>query len=250
MTSRGETPRRSGAGGFGSVLSPPTSTAPFGLSPSRWLGNRSKADLSPEYQSLGVETPYDTELDSDREENGGPPSTASSISLTRLRFTVVSIFALRESARFKLDYHNIFLCRSLLSFSGPNIVGEGLDGCSREVLDFLIAYNPDSALLLDSEILYKGLQEGNWRTVPIGKVMLSCLSMAVSRPLLLTNKATDVQDAVSIMPSLSVNMPFLVSESGASQREKDRICDESNEALLRLCRASCLLYSVRLFLCF
>jgi len=239
MNSRGETPRRSGANAFGARTSP-GSTAPFGLSPSRWLAK--KTEQSPEYESLGVETPYDSDLDSDREENGGPPSTASGISLTRLRFTVVSIFALRESARFKLDFHNIFLCRSLLSFNGPNVAGEGLDGCSREVLDFLIAYNPDSALLLDSSTLYEGLQEGRWRTVPIGKVMLSSLSMAVTSSMMFANKSMDVQGAVSILPNLTIDMPFLAD--GSKVPETREIADEFNGALLGLSRMSCLLYSV------
>lgn len=244
MTSRGETPRRSGAGAFGDVGLSPPSTNRFGLSPPRWLPTKTKPELSPEYESLGVETPYDSEWNSDGEENGGPPSTASSISLTRLRFTVVSIFALRESARFKLDYHKIFLCRSLLAFNGPSVVGEGLDGCSREVLDFLIAYNPDSALLLDSSTLFEGLQEGRWRKVPIGKVMLSCLSMGVSSPLMLANKSLDVDGAVSIMPTLTVDMPFLEEGITPADAAKE-VGDEFNGALLELSRVSCLLYSVR-----
>jgi hypothetical protein len=237
-----KTPHRSGTGGFGGAALYPPSTGPFGLSPSRWLTNKkAKADL--EYEPLGgVETPYDSEFDSDREDNGGPPSTASSISLTRLRFTVVSIFALRESARFKLDYHNIFLCRSLLTFNGPSVAGEGLDGCSREVLDFLIAYNPDAALLLDPSSLYEGLHEGKWRTVPIGRVMLSSLSTAVTSPMMFANKSMDVQGAVSIMPNLSADNPFLTN--GSSIIESKEMTDDFNEELLRLSRMSCLLYSV------
>ena len=247
LNSMGETPHRSGAGAFGPSLSPP-STAPFGLSPSRWLPNaRKKVQQLPEaYESLGVDTPYDSGLEcSDLEDEGGPPSTASSVSLTRLRFTVVSIFALRESARFKLDYHQIFLCRSLLSFNGPHVVGEGLDGCSREVLDFFIAYNPDSALFLDSSTLYEGLQEGKWRKVPIGKVMLSSLSMAVtSPPTMVANvKPIDVQDAISIMPDLGADMSFLME--GGPNCAASGLGDEFNQALLNLSRMSCLLYTVR-----
>ena len=247
LNSMGETPQRSGAGAFGPSLSPP-STAPFGLSPSRWLPkSKKKAQQSLEaYESLGDNTPYDSGLEcSDLEDEGGPPSTASSVSLTRLRFTVVSIFALRESARFKLDYHQIFLCRSLLSFNGPHVVGEGLDGCSREVLDFFIAYNPDSALFLDSSTLYEGLQEGKWRKVPIGKVMLSSLSMAVTSPstMIANVKSMDVQDAVSIMPDLGDDMSFLME--GTNVAEATGLGDEFNQALLNLSRMSCFLYSVR-----
>lgn len=117
-------------------------------------------------------------------------------------------------------------------------------GCSREVLAFLIAYNPDSVLLLDSETLYEGLQEGQWRKVPIGQVMLSSLAVAVtSSPVIHANKSMDVQGAISIMPNLGADMPFLIDES-RSAAGAIRLGDEFNETLLKLSRMSCLLYSV------
>jgi len=90
--------------------------------------------------------------------------------------------------------------------------------------------------------LYEGLREGKWRTVPIGKVMLSTLSRAVTSPMLFANPSMDVQGAVSIMPNMTAEMPFLV-EGGSVTKTKE-IGDEFNEALLRLSRMSCLLYSV------
>ena len=72
----------------------------------------------------------------------GPPTTESFLSLTRLRFTVTSIFALREAARIKVDHYG-------------------------ETLDFLVAYNPDSALPLDTDTLHRGLYYGQWMRAPI-----------------------------------------------------------------------------------
>jgi hypothetical protein len=84
------------------------------------------------------------QLDHDDESSDEAPSTCSSISLTRLQFTVTSIHALREAVRGKQDTYATYLSRSTLAFCGHAIVGEGLDGCSRETLDFLVAYNPVS----------------------------------------------------------------------------------------------------------
>jgi hypothetical protein len=212
-----------------------SSTAPFGLSPSRWISSMDpRKKMASEYESLGVQTPHDSGMDSDPDDTG-PPSTESSVSLTRLRFAVMSVFALRESARFKLDFHKIFLCRALLSFNGPNVVGEGLDGCSREVLDFFVAYNPDAALLLDSSALFHGLQEGKWRTIPIGKIMLSTLSTAVTSPVFdVGTNGSGIQNAVSIMPTLS----------DADKTKTEGPGDEYDSPLLKLSRMSYLLYAV------
>ena len=55
---------------------------------------------------------------SDDESGKGPPSTSSTMSLTRLRYTVLSIAALREASRFKSDKFATYLSRTSLSFSG------------------------------------------------------------------------------------------------------------------------------------
>jgi hypothetical protein len=122
-------------------------------------------------------------LDSDDDEGGeGPPSTASGVSLTRLKFAVTSIFALREVARYKVDVFGVYLSRSLLAFTGQPVVGEGLDGCSRESLDFFVSYSPDAALLLDCDVLFEGLGSGRWMRLPIGDVMVSTLAAAMIAP--------------------------------------------------------------------
>jgi hypothetical protein len=98
------------------------------------------------------------------------------MSLTRLRFTVTSIFSLREAARFKLDHFGTYLSRVFSVFTGYPIVGEGMDGCSRATLDFLVAYNPDSALLLDCSVLFAGLKNGQWMRRPMSAVMTAALA--------------------------------------------------------------------------
>lgn len=60
----------------------------------------------------------------DDEYGEGPPSTASSVSLTRLRFTVTSVFALREAARYKLNHYGAYLSRLIVAFTGQQVVGE------------------------------------------------------------------------------------------------------------------------------
>ena len=91
-------------------------------------------------------------------EDGVSPSTPPDLSLTRLQFVVVSVYGLQEAARKKRNYFEEFLSRSGMTFTGHNVVGGGLDGCSRETLDFLVRYNPDSALLIDSNTMQRCLQ--------------------------------------------------------------------------------------------
>ena len=74
------------------------------------------------------------------------------------------------------------MSRSLLSFTGQAIIGEGLDGCSRDTLDALLSYNPDAALLLDASAIYEGLKCGHWREASISSVMTSSLAVALTLP--------------------------------------------------------------------
>ena len=115
-------------------------------------------------------------LENDEDGPDGPPSTASSMSLTRLRFTVTSIIALREAARFKRRFFESYISRSAFTYTGHMAIGEGLDGCARETLDFLASYDPDCTLLLDSSILFEGLQHGGWINRPFSDVMTSVLA--------------------------------------------------------------------------
>lgn len=125
---------------------------------------------------------HEVYVTSDDENESGPPSTTSSLSLSRLRYTVLSIAALREASRSKSNPFSSYLSRSSLSFTGPATIGEGLDGCSRETLDVLLAFNPDAAMLLDTTVIYEGLKCGRWRQTSIASVMTSSLAVALTLP--------------------------------------------------------------------
>ena len=197
-------------------------------------------------------------LCSDDEKGSGPPSTASSISLTRLRFTVLSIAALREASRFKSDCFATYLSRSTLSFTGLAVIGEGLDGCSRETLDFLVCYNPDAALLLDSSALHEGLRRGRWRHMSIGSVMRSSLAVALA-PIVSANKTTHstihdeeliVMNSLGILPesegidsSVPDGTPLPLSTSLSISRFMD-----FSPVLLRANRFSQFLYTANYYI--
>lgn len=154
-----------------------------------------------------LQQPY---LTSDEEmSTSSAPSTASTVSLTRLRFTVTSIFAMREAARFKINHLGAYVSRSLGTFTGQQSAGEGLDGCSRETLDFLVSYNPDIAHLHDASTLYEGIKGGGWLTEPVGDILLSSLSIASNsevhhrvrhHPSYFTEAEAVVAHAVSVVP--------------------------------------------------
>ena len=114
------------------------------------------------------------------DEGEGPPSTTSSVSLTRLRFSVTTVFALREASRYKTQHFQTYLSRSLLSFTGRPIIGEGLDGCSRATLDFFVAFNCDAALLLQTDDLYSGLRRCRWMKESLADLMISSLAVGAS----------------------------------------------------------------------
>jgi len=187
------------------------------------------------------------------------PSTASSLSLTRLRFTVTSIFAMREAARFKLCYFGSYLSRSILVFSGLPVVGEGLDGCSRESLDFLVAYNPDSALLLDTSALFDALLRGQWIRRPMSEVMVSVLAagtipdkaLSSAIPSLLLSEEKVVIDALSIAPESrgKIFKRLLPQNFGPSHLPEARsfAAKEIPQIALQLNAITALLYMVREF---
>ena len=85
----------------------------------------------------------------------GAQSTYSDISLTRLRFAVISITRLRDATQKKSRPFRDFLCRSMCVTSNNQIVGtpQGLHGCSREALSNMTKYNPDLILLRETQIL-------------------------------------------------------------------------------------------------
>jgi hypothetical protein len=119
-------------------------------------------------------------LDSHSEGTDDGLSTASKISLTRLQFAVTSIYALREAARQKRNLFFAYLSRTSLVYSGRAVVGEGLDGCSRETLDFLVSFDPDAALLLETSILFEGLMRGLWKDCPMRDLMMSAIATSTT----------------------------------------------------------------------
>ncbi|KAG7355477.1 SPX domain containing protein [Nitzschia inconspicua] len=120
--------------------------------------------------------------DSDDELDQGPPSTTSSVSLARLQYSVLSIAALREASRFKKDYFSSYVGRAHVCFPGQAIPGEGLDGSSRESLDLILSFSPDSALLLSPASIHAGLQEGRWNKGSLASAMRCSLAVAMTLP--------------------------------------------------------------------
>lgn len=192
--------------------------------------------------------------ESDVDSVDDPPSTASSISLTRLQYTIMSIFALREVSRSKRDYFATFLSRATLTFTGQPVVGEGLDGCSRETLDFLVSYDPDAALLRDSSVLFDAIRQNQWARHPMGDVMISALAAAttplhVATDVALTMLARDemiVAHAVSAAPeSKSFMLKSLVNgQLPKFTRSRRVLAKEIPPMALRLNRMSLFLYVV------
>jgi hypothetical protein len=229
------------------------------LSLSEYEVARSRADA---LTKLNSGTSLDSrEVDnhaSDDESLRDAPSTSSSISLTRLRFAVMSIFAFREASRSKLDYFMTYLARSIVTFTGQQVVGEGLDGCSRETLDFIVSYNPDAALLLDSCVIFESLKQGQWSKLPMAEVMISVLAAAKTPDAvqpevaiqLLREEERIVSNAVSVIPeSKKLFIKGLVNGlipkplvRGISPIDGFPVC------LLGLNRASCFLFMMNYFI--
>eukprot|EP00934_Nitzschia_sp_Nitz4_P002918 Nitzschia sp. Nitz4//scaffold9_size221794//76701//80874//NITZ4_001339-RA/size221794-snap-gene-0.181-mRNA-1//-1//CDS//3329560980//2908//frame0 len=215
---------------------PPSSFVSFDFGATSWVTGTKDKLASPcidgEVDSLASDV-----------EGSGPPSTSSSMSLARLRFTVLSIAALREASRSKIDMFATFLSRSSLVFSGNAIVGEGLDGCSRETLDFLVAYAPDAALLLDSGTLHEGLLRGHWRNISIASVMKSSLAVTLAEGKSTVKEEKVITNALSIIPisEQSRFWPSFLSFDPDS-------CSDVSLAFLQLNRNSCFLYSANYYI--
>ena len=184
------------------------------------------------------------------------PSTTSNISLTRLRYTIMSIFALREVSRTKRDCLMTYLSRVSLAFTGQPVIGEGLDGCSRETLDFLVSYNPDTALLSDVMLLYEGLKQNRWSHLPIGDVMIATLAAATIQSDLapevklnmLHREEDNVAYAVSANPDSNVDFwkAMLNGQPNKISALSNRtvVIRHLPPIVLRLSRTSLFLYSV------
>lgn len=190
------------------------------------------------------------------------PSTTSNISLTRLRYTIMSIFALREVSRTKRDYFMTYLSRVSLAFTGQPVIGEGLDGCSRETLDFLVSYNPDTALLSDVMLLYEGLKQNRWSYLPLGDVMIASLATATIQSDLtlevklnmLHREEANVAYAVSANPDSNIDFWKAIfngqSHKVSALASRTVVIRQLPPIVLRLSRTSLFLYSVSSVLLF
>ena len=181
----------------------------------------------------------------------GPPTTESNVSLTRLRFTVTSIFALREAAREKIDQYGAYLSRSMLTFTGRPVRGEGLDGCSRETLEFLVAYNPDAAHLLDTETLHRGLYCGRWMRVPMSDVMVRTLATALTSTGLVKKPALQEEAAVASAVSVDPESRKVVLKRLLKGQKPKSVVERTSFSIpdlppiaFRLNRVSCFLFQV------
>lgn len=230
------------------------------LSLSEYEVARSRANALNKLQSGGSvgSAPMVSDVESDGDSVEDAPSTASSISLTRLRFVVTSIFALREASRSKTNKFQSYFGRSTLSYTGQAEAGSGLDGCSRDTLDWVVTYNPDSALLLDSSLLYDGLKQNHWGRVPMAEVMISALAMGSaplnmiheSAPAFLEEKEKIVSHVLSLVPESKKNLVLkrLAGGQFAFLVERKRVvADGLPNSAVGLGRTWLFLFTVRMF---
>lgn len=155
-----------------------------------------------------------------QEKDNDNESASSNIALTRLQFVVTSIFGLREAARIKLEPFEQYSSRLFMTSTGPNVVGDGLDGCSRETLDLLCSYNPDAAYTLDSETLYASLKIGR-ENEGVGSVMVASLAAAAKGSDVISNNIRyrrKVSAALCIKPQLAGEVDRPQSSSEAKDR--------------------------------
>ena len=174
-------------------------------------------------------------------------SDSSNMSLTRLKFVVASVYGLREAARPKQNHFRGYLSRAAMTFTGPNVVGDGLDGCSRETLEFLVGYDPDAALFVPCNTLYRSLQRGKTKGTVCG-VMTASLAAANGGGI---GSDYIVQNALTIMP---VPSDYEYLESGLSSTLKGwkaTVADGDvivQRGTVRLNRLSLFLYTMNYYI--
>ena len=147
-------------------------------------------------------------------------STSSNVALTRLQFVVTSIFGLREAARIKVVPFEQYASRLFMTSTGPNVVGDGLDGCSRETLDLLCSYNPDAAYTLDSETLHASLKIGR-ENEGIGSVMVASLA-AAAKGSDMTSTSVKFRRKLSAAMCIKPQLAGEVDNSHSSLQAKNR----------------------------
>lgn len=160
----------------------------------------------------------------------------ANIPITRLQFVVSSIFGLREGARLKSIPFEHLSSRLFMISTGPNVADDGLEGCSRETLDFLRSYQPDAIYYLDLDRFYASLKMWGANDC-IGDVMVATLAASSKGYNLATLNRTrfrrHVASSMSIIP---------LATWGENGMPPDRATKLQN--ILRLNAASTILYLV------
>jgi hypothetical protein len=133
---------------------------------------------------------------------------------------VTSIFGLREAARIKVVPFEQYASRLFMTSTGPNVIGDGLDGCSRETLDLLCSYNPDAAYTLDSETLHASLKIGR-ENEGIGSVMVASLA-AAAKGSDMTSTSVKFRRKVSAAMCIKPQLAGEVDNSHSSLQAKNR----------------------------
>lgn len=153
--------------------------------------------------------------------------------ITRLQYVVTSIFGLREAARLKCIPFEQFSSRLFMISTGPNVANDGLDGCSRQTLDFLRSYQPDAAYSLDFERYYSSHKI----TDDIGGVMVASLAAATKDYNYVTLNRTRFRRQVAA--SMSINPLSTWGDIGLPLDQNRKFRN-----ILRLNAASMILYLV------
>ena len=219
----------------------------------------SRTSLTPKRSGGGAKTSGDVRTERQDVNEGCSDdelSTASKLSLTRLQFTVTSIHALREAAQEKQNLFGEYLSRSSLAFSGRAVIGEGLDGCARETLDFLVAFQPDAALLLETSVLFQGLRRGLWKEFTMRDLMLSTLATSMTAenvphdvvPQLLSNEEAVLAYAINVDNRSTGFVSCLRSPRASQPFRKSNVVAGFPPEVLQMSRTTYFLFMVRLIL--
>lgn len=156
--------------------------------------------------------------------------------ITRLQFVVTSIFGLREAARLKSMPFEHMSSRLFMISTGPNVADDGLGGCSKDSLDFLRSYQPDSIYSLDLDQFYSSVKV--WGADGIGGIMVASLAAASKDFNFATLNRTRFRRHVASF--MSINPLATWGEDDVPPQRNSNF-----QNILRLNAASMILYLVR-----
>ena len=176
------------------------------------------------------------DLSGDEKSEAHSTYSASANSLTRFRFVATSVVTLRDAAAEKQHAFSEYLSRSALITNGREFVGEpfGLNGCSRETLDFFVSYNPDYALILDCNVLQDALSNQDH---------ILSLSYLIQVP---CNLAKTEISTASMESSVHSTMESIVSGGVSPQQSSKSLGTQSYQNMFFLNLTSVMLSTVSL----